>query len=319
MTRTATIRRGKIKTSDSNAPIEQAGKPADDRLASLLPSDMSTAQLRTILKANGIAYSGKDRKADLVFKAQQLRYGPNEREGAAVVEPDSATCPDCGKPRGVGIQCGARPGSYCEPIKPLTDPVERIAEAIISGEVSFVEAATEILTRPEPVSFMAEAVAATAPEPAEPQAIEVTDGASRNARTAAAREEHAALKAWSIGQGIMPDASPKPATPNLDAVEAESKHPGGKPGKPRTGASPVASTKTAKEVTVRFEIDGKPVGATQNRLSAISRVTATADAPRWPAPQLRAWLVEQGITEPETSAWSIELPNGRTIGATLPA
>lgn len=71
----------------------------------------------------------------------------------------------------------------------------------------------------------------------------------------------------------------------------------------------------AKEPTVQFVIDGKPVGATQNRLSSISRVTASGDDPRWPAPQFRAWLAEQGVTNPNHTTWEVTLPNGRKIAA----
>jgi hypothetical protein len=67
--------------------------------------------------------------------------------------------------------------------------------------------------------------------------------------------------------------------------------------------------------TVQFVVDGKPVGATQNRLSSISRVTATKDAPRWPAEQFRAWLAEQGVADPNHTTWEVTLPNGRTIAA----
>lgn len=71
----------------------------------------------------------------------------------------------------------------------------------------------------------------------------------------------------------------------------------------------------SKEPTVQFVIDGKPVGATQNRLSSISRVTATGDAPRWPAEQFRAWLAEQGVADPNHTEWEVTLPNGRKIAA----
>jgi len=276
--RTATIRRGKIKTSDTHAPIDQAAKPDDDR-PSPLPGDMSTAQLRALLKTNGVAYSGKDRKADLVFKAQQLRYGPNERKGAAVTEVEKAE---------------AR--------------IDELAAEIISGSSSFEEVVVGLLTEPAKRGRTAPTTERVA-EP-EPAAIKVVDGKTRVERTAAARSEFEALKAWTEGGRT----DPRPSTPNLDAITEESTHPGAKTAR----RAPKQPKRASHEVTVRFEVDGKPVGATQNRLSSIARVTATADSPRWPAPQLREWLVENGITDPETSAWSIELPNGRTIGAKLP-
>lgn len=79
--------------------------------------------------------------------------------------------------------------------------------------------------------------------------------------------------------------------------------------------SPPPADPQSKEPTVQFVIDGKPVGATQNRLSSISRVTATKDAPRWPAEEFRAWLAKQGIEDPNHTEWEVELPNGRKIAA----
>ncbi len=69
---------------------------------------------------------------------------------------------------------------------------------------------------------------------------------------------------------------------------------------------------------IHYTVNGKPVGETQNRLSSVSRVTATKTAPRWPAPQFRAYLVEAGVADPEHDApWEIELPNGVKVGAIL--
>lgn len=81
----------------------------------------------------------------------------------------------------------------------------------------------------------------------------------------------------------------------------------------------MGAAKRAEEPTVQFVVDGKPVGRSQNRLSSISRVTATADTPRWPAPEFRSWLSEQGVTDPNHTEWEVTLPNGRKIAAVATA
>lgn len=111
-------------------------------------------------------------------------------------------------------------------------------------------------------------------------------------------------------------------TPNLAILDAVSraKAAGFKTARQGSG-TPRARREKAEPnpQTVTYTVDGKPVAPTQNRLSSISRVTATKDAARWPAPELRQWLVAQGISDPEHTEWTATLPNGRVLGAVLTA
>lgn len=100
----------------------------------------------------------------------------------------------------------------------------------------------------------------------------------------------------------------------VDAINANSS-PAPPKEEPKEEPKADAPKADAAEPTVVFCVDGKPVGESQNKLSSISRVTATAEAPRWPAPQFRAWLGEQGIAEPNHTEWTATLPNGRVVSA----
>lgn len=228
-----------------------------------LPSEMTITELRAILKANGVAYSGNDRKADLVFKAQKLRYGPNERNGAPVVEPD--VYPETGILTSAAIDAAFRPVR----------------------------------------------------EPA-PKAIEVVDGASRNARTAAANAEHAALKAWAKAQSACPDGTPQPPTPNLDVIAIEAKHDGAKPGKSR---SKIGGAPRVKAPKASFAYNGTPAPDGRGLSYIAWAFTKGIDgaAPRLSLADLKALLAKAGITDPEHMTWEHELPNGVTITATLPS
>jgi hypothetical protein len=120
------------------------------------------------------------------------------------------------------------------------DPIDEIADAVIAGDVTFEDAAVAILSGGSP-SAVAGAIAKAVPKVAEaavaaeqeqPAAIEVTDADSKLARNKAAREEDAALKIW-IKEG---GGCARPATPNLEAVQAE-----------YAGTTPKAKVGTAKK------------------------------------------------------------------------
>jgi len=137
------------------------------------------------------------------------------------------------------------------------------------------------------------------------------------ARQDAAKEEHAALMAWTKA-GSKGDA---PATPNYEAIKAIAANSTslqkGKGGK--AGTTPRVTT----DKNLRFgkiADDGTRKGFTDvnNRFSDLAWYYTkglNGDAPRISAKDLRALLAEAGITEPTTTEWTFKLPNGVTIGA----
>lgn len=123
------------------------------------------------------------------------------------------------------------------------------------------------------------------------------------ARNKAATEESATLKAWSAAGS----KTKRPATPNLDAVQAE--YEAKERGEP-TKRSKSKSTTTRVTPTVQFFVDHHEQPPSHNRLSTLAaRVKMTIG-------DLRAALKKQGVTDPDTTRWEVEL-NGKTIGARL--
>lgn len=138
-------------------------------------------------------------------------------------------------------------------------------------------------------------------------------------RINAAHAEYEALQAWVQGG----EQGPRPPTPIRDYGDrqdqgASAPEKGGvmpnSNGNNSNGKSKTRVSASAPQ-TVRFTVDGKQVGETQNRLSSLARVTATESEPRWPAPKFRDWIVAQGVADPLRSEWELTLPNGRKVGA----
>lgn len=111
--------------------------------------------------------------------------------------------------------------------------------------------------------------------------------AGRLAVTRQAKEEHQARKA-ALAAGSAPPATPALDFINLRESEPEAKRP---------------------QRTVMYTINSKPLGDRYNSLS-----WAAVRAQRMPAADLRAFLASQGITEPDTTEWEVELPSGYKVG-----
>jgi hypothetical protein len=149
------------------------------------------------------------------------------------------------------------------------------------------------------VTFEAEPVLQSTP-------VQVTDVVSKAARNQAARTEAAALKAWEAA-GRTGD---RPVTVNLDAVNAAPAT--GKGGKTK------APAKIRLAPGLRFFHDDVRIADSSNKFSCLAwqyTKGVTEGAPRITSEDLRKLLTEAGITAPETSEWSLTLPNGVTLAA----
>lgn len=133
---------------------------------------------------------------------------------------------------------------------------------------------------------------------------------NRAERVRAAIKERKALKAWQKDG----EQGPRPATPNLDAIEAEHENGGAlKAARKRSGKAPRA------EQTVRLFHDGKPMPDSQNKLSSVAYYYTKGiggdDVERIGVGELRDLLAKAGVSEPTTTAWEVTLPNGVTLAA----
>jgi hypothetical protein len=185
---------------------------------------------------------------------------------------------------------------------PITDPEGAVAaiSSILEGK-----ATAEDFTVPGEASLTDEQIAAMNP-------VDRINAASR---------EYEALQEWKQGG----EQGPKPPTPirdwgdRVDAKASAQREEGEVPDNSSNGnngnGKPKARASASAPQTVRFTVDGKRVGETQNRLSSLARVTATDSDPRWPAPQFRDWILTQGVTDPLRTEWELTLPNGRKVGA----
>lgn len=134
-------------------------------------------------------------------------------------------------------------------------------------------------------------------------------------RVRLAKAEHKLLKAW-ISDGSKP---PRPHTPNLDAIEADHAARAGKPRKGRRSTAKAPRTTAAEGIV--FTHNGRPMAASQNKLSSVAyyyTAKVDGDAPRVSTARLVDILAAAGITDPLTTEWTHTLPNGITLGATLP-
>ena len=139
-------------------------------------------------------------------------------------------------------------------------------------------------------------------------AIEVVDAKTRVARTAAAKAEHKSLAEWDKSD----KKAPKPATPNLDAMNAD--HAAGKKaGAPRKAATP----RTVQ--TVDFYV-GERFLKGQNKLSSLAwygtkDCGGSSSGGRMSATELKDALAKAKITEPTTTTWKWTAPNGLVLSA----
>lgn len=111
-----------------------------------------------------------------------------------------------------------------------------------------------------------------------------------------------------------------PATPNLDALEAEAAHrPGPKP-TPKTAKQPSETTTRARAVSgTQFTGNGKSRRNLSDLAYDFTRGVLSEDSRRMTATEFREWLAANAlITEPDTTSWTLTLPNGNVLAVTVP-
>jgi hypothetical protein len=143
----------------------------------------------------------------------------------------------------------------------------------------------------------------------------VTDDAGKPKRPnkAKAAAEKKALDAWMKGG----KKGSRPETPNLDAVKEDAAKP---PAAEKRAAKSNGSKRRPVAEGIVFYHDGKPMPASQNKLSSVawSFTKGVVDGKdRLSTTELVDYLKSKGVAEPANSAWSVELPNGITLSATV--
>lgn len=144
----------------------------------------------------------------------------------------------------------------------------------------------------------------------------VEQGTAQGEAWAKARAEHAAPPAPVFDPvphdqpAVRTDAGLDVFVADLESAAAQLKQPDPTP-------EPAAKRpRRSGPQLVSFWLDGKP----RRNLSDLA-YDATGgmvpDAPRMTAAQFREYLTEQGIAEPAASAWTLTLPNGKTVSTTL--
>lgn len=85
-----------------------------------------------------------------------------------------------------------------------------------------------------------------------------------------------------------------------------------------TRSSGERATRTPKASGIRFTHDGKLVAASQNKLSSVAWFYTKplgAGGGRMKVKELLDLLKKLGVADPNSAGWSVELPNGVTLGA----
>lgn len=121
------------------------------------------------------------------------------------------------------------------------------------------------------------------------------------------KEEQAALKAWQAGG----EKGARPATPNFDVVVAGVAKPNGA----RKSASKSSDRQPRVTVTVEFFTGHSNLAANNGRHNRLSAIAARN---KMSIVDLRKLLADANITDPETTRWTLTLPNGNVVGARLP-
>lgn len=141
---------------------------------------------------------------------------------------------------------------------------------------------------------------------------------NRVERIAAAKQECSELKSWEKAGR----KGKRPLTTNYDALQlayAEKVENGGSGTTTKRSSSKAttkrSSTSSSSSAALQFMVGGKPVIAAHNRLSGISRATGMKGGKRISTDDLRKLMTKAGITEPDATEWSFELPNGVVIAA----
>lgn len=148
------------------------------------------------------------------------------------------------------------------------------------------------------------------------EAIDASTPEGRVKRIAAAKSEAAALKAYEREQ-----KGDRPATPNLDAMNAAYDPQSGRAAKTR--ARKPRADKPARTITtpgLRWYHDGKPMPDSQNKLSSVAwyytKGVGHADSPRLSSGEFKALLAKSGIADPGAE-FTLKLSNGITISTMI--
>lgn len=85
-----------------------------------------------------------------------------------------------------------------------------------------------------------------------------------------------------------------------------------------------AETPKKEKVVIQYSVDGNPItNPSVNALSGIAyfytKGIKGADHPRIGVKELTALLAKAGVTDPKTTAFSVTLPNGKVLSATIGA
>lgn len=147
------------------------------------------------------------------------------------------------------------------------------------------------------------------------QAIDATTAQGKLDRLAAAKAEHAALAAWSKTD----KTTPRPMTPNVDALAAESNGTA-QPKRSKSGGAGTKGGRPSKSGDVVFTRDGKPVIRTRTFTLGYMACECTAkiggdDVKAIKTSELVALLKTLGVEDPYAAPWEVTLPNGVKVGA----
>lgn len=134
------------------------------------------------------------------------------------------------------------------------------------------------------------------------ETIPESDAQSRDDLIVAASAEYRVWKQWKTA-GLM---DVEPATPNLDQLRSFNQN----------GTVMTATSTRTPKIAHRFYRNGKALGDTYNTMAhlALQSTKGISDAGKLNSKGLVALLADAGIAEPKSTTWSIDLPNGNTIG-----
>src|SRR4029077_383117 len=141
---------------------------------------------------------------------------------------------------------------------------------------------------------------------------EDSEALARYTRYSLAKAEFAALSEWKKNG----EQGERPATPNLDAMNAEK----------QSGAKPMSTTNTTKKASrpeagsIRFWHNGKPLADIDNFVSRLAYDDTRGmgvNGGTMKTAELVDLLAAAGITDPNHTTWEYEVQPGRWIGAVL--
>lgn len=113
------------------------------------------------------------------------------------------------------------------------------------------------------------------------------------------------------------EARPIPAAPFLEALTRRNQTMTSIKSERESALPKSGGGRSSKATGVTFTHDGKPVSATQNKLSSVAWFYTNglgAGGGRMKVGELKSLLKNQGVDDPHKPDWSLKLPNGITIG-----